>query len=81
MMVYFKGAMSRRMVHLEKIGHFFQVRRYQSVLIFSILVPVWVIITFLVFSTLVNYYFEASFLQFEGDLALGKNNGLKYRDR
>ena len=31
-----KGATSR-MAHLEKIGHFFQVRRSQSVLIFSIL--------------------------------------------
>ena len=34
--MYIKGDTSR-MVHLEKIGQFFQVRRSQSVLIFSIL--------------------------------------------
>ena len=66
-----------RLAHLEKIGQFFQVRLSQSVLIFSILVPVW-------FTSLVFFYLSIKllflgFLQFEGDFALRKND-LKYRD-
>ena len=66
-----------RTAHLEKIGQFFQVRHSQSVLIFSILnslflfglsSPLWC------FSTLVNYYFETFFTEFEGDFALRKND-------
>ena len=53
------GATSR-MAHLEKIGHFFQVRRSQSVLIFSILNHPLLLLLWC-FSTLVNDYFEVSF--------------------
>ena len=65
---------------LKKLVNFFKfaVRNpSQSSPSSSILVPVWFIITFLVFSTLVNNYFEAFFSQFEGDFAFRKND-LKY---
>ena len=50
------------MVHLEKIGQLaFVVCNTKSSPSLTILVPVWFIITSLVFCTLVNYYFEANF--------------------
>ena len=64
------------MAHLEKNGQFFQVCRSQSVLIFSILnhlVPVWFIITFLVFFYLSTLLFWG-FLRFKGDFALREND-------
>ena len=66
---WLKGATSR-MAHLEKTGQFFQVRRLQSS---TILVPLWFIITSLVFFYLGKLLFWG-FLQFEGDFALFKND-------
>ena len=72
----FKGATSW-MAHLEKIGNFFQVCR-SSCPSSTILVPVWFIITSLVFFYLSKQIFRG-LLQFKGDFSLRKND-LKYRD-